>query len=705
MVSYQPIRLLKTDGIPQEGNKNAVTFSGDMVPDSQAEIDWVILCNYKVDPDWLFDEAPHLLRVPRVVLFHGMKDPVALKALFEAFAPNFRLAKPYLPEWGTHHTKACLTATPTGLRLVIHTANLVRGDFHAKTQAAWIQDFPRKEATGRWAESPFERDLVEYFSALTWPLGAEVDLPGGPRVRLRPDTLREYDFTSCGGQLVASVPGTVRNGRHVGGATVAKWGHLKLRALLAEQAFPRHFEGAPLVYQFSSMGSLDEPWLTRELGASMAAGRVAASGGDEATASVPASGVLPSETLPKSSSVSVPGQQGVLDATQGAGGQGDRSRGSGGSGSGGDVKYEGAAASDCSTRGIRGNVPDDGVTNAEPPSKRRKTLEQLGPPRSVAIIYPTVEEVRTSLQGYVAGDSLPSYRKNMVKPFLAPMYHRWGDHLRRGRAMPHIKTYVRYAPTPVTIPAGRAAAGAGASGHGGASRDGRAGSVDTMDRVAGADGSIKASSCSQGAQEAVSIAWLLLTSANLSKAAWGKLEKGDAQMWLPSYEMGVLLLPAVLARAMADRWWGFDCMAPMSPSLVQQDGVAGDRHAADGPSHSTHRPPILLNRAEGAAMKVPSVRLVSRQPSVDASCGGDGTAGSVGAVPAASLGGGSKIKGDEAGSIRMESTSEDELVLQLPIPYRLPPDKYQNGDRVWMWDSTYDVPDVFSRTWPLPGDD
>ncbi|KAL8168996.1 UNVERIFIED_CONTAM: tyrosyl-DNA phosphodiesterase 1 [Gekko kuhli] len=40
------------------------------------------------------------------------------------------------------------------------------------------------------------------------------------------------------------------------------------------------------------------------------------------------------------------------------------------------------------------------------------------------------------------------------------------------------------------------------------------------------------------------IAWFLVTSANLSKAAWGAFEKNGAQLMIRSYELGVLFLPS-----------------------------------------------------------------------------------------------------------------------------------------------------------------
>lgn len=37
--------------------------------------------------------------------------------------------------------------------------------------------------------------------------------------------------------------------------------------------------------------------------------------------------------------------------------------------------------------------------------------------------------------------------------------------------------------------------------------------------------------------------YFLLSSANLSKAAWGCLQKDGSQLFIRSYELGILLLP------------------------------------------------------------------------------------------------------------------------------------------------------------------
>ncbi|KAF8774039.1 Tyrosyl-DNA phosphodiesterase 1 like protein [Argiope bruennichi] len=110
---------------------------------------------------------------------------------------------------------------------------------------------------------------------------------------------------------------------------------------------------------------------------------------------------------------------------------------------------------------------------------------------SVKLVFPTVENVRKSLQGYPAGASLPySIKVAQKQPYLKNYLHQWkSDKLGRTEASPHIKTYIRLSP----------------------------------------DNS--------------NMAWFLLTSANLSKAAWGALEKKGSQFMIRSYELGVLFLP------------------------------------------------------------------------------------------------------------------------------------------------------------------
>lgn len=63
------------------------------------------------------------------------------------------------------------------------------------------------------------------------------------------------------------------------------------------------------------------------------------------------------------------------------------------------------------------------------------------------IIYPCVEDVRTSNEGYEAGGSFPYSNSVAVKqPYLFDFMYKWrSDRLGRSHAMPHIKTYAAFA--------------------------------------------------------------------------------------------------------------------------------------------------------------------------------------------------------------------------------------------------------------------
>uniref|UniRef100_A0A665W9L0 Tyrosyl-DNA phosphodiesterase 1 n=1 Tax=Echeneis naucrates TaxID=173247 RepID=A0A665W9L0_ECHNA len=131
----------------------------------------------------------------------------------------------------------------------------------------------------------------------------------------------------------------------------------------------------------------------------------------------------------------------------------------------------------------------------------QRTLTTLGksshcsdPP--LHLLYPSVEDVRTSLEGYPAGGSLPySIQTAQKQLWLHSYFHRWkADTTGRSHAMPHIKTYMRVSP------------------------------------------------------DFTKLAWFLVTSSNLSKAAWGALEKNNTQVMVRSYELGVLYVPSAFVR-------------------------------------------------------------------------------------------------------------------------------------------------------------
>jgi tyrosyl-DNA phosphodiesterase-1 len=109
---------------------------------------------------------------------------------------------------------------------------------------------------------------------------------------------------------------------------------------------------------------------------------------------------------------------------------------------------------------------------------------------NIHLVWPTVEFVKKSIDGLSAGGSLCLAPKNM-KPFLKPKFRKYvPNQPARSNIPPHIKTFAR------------------------ASSDN-------------------------------SLAWICLTSANLSTAAWGQLQKNASQLMIRNYEIGVLFLPSL----------------------------------------------------------------------------------------------------------------------------------------------------------------
>jgi tyrosyl-DNA phosphodiesterase-1 len=120
------------------------------------------------------------------------------------------------------------------------------------------------------------------------------------------------------------------------------------------------------------------------------------------------------------------------------------------------------------------------------------------------LIWPTVECVRSSLQGYASGGSLPCNAASIfdvdergrplrVKEGFARHIYKWeGSPHARHAATPHMKSFCRYRERP--------------------------------------------------GQSGVELDWFLLTSKNLSQAAWGVLQTNKTKLYIKSYEFGVLFI-------------------------------------------------------------------------------------------------------------------------------------------------------------------
>ena len=132
-----------------------------------------------------------------------------------------------------------------------------------------------------------------------------------------------------------------------------------------------------------------------------------------------------------------------------------------------------------------------------------KVEKVAGLQQHVKVVFPTTEEVRNSVEGWRGGSSIPVPSKNLHAS-INERLHRFGggddemdtSHPRR-RAMPHIKSYSYCS-------------------------------------------SFRSGSSSDDNAVTSGLEWFLLTSSNLSRAAWGDEQKKASQLMVRSYELGVL---------------------------------------------------------------------------------------------------------------------------------------------------------------------
>ncbi|KAM0036624.1 putative phosphodiesterase I [Helianthus debilis subsp. tardiflorus] len=157
-------RLMRLKGLQPWANTNSVSI-GDVI---QGNVFVAVLSDYMVDLDWLISECPTLKKNPHVLVVHGESD--ARQEHMKRNKPsNWILHKPPLPiAWGTHHSKAMFLVYPQGVRIIVHTTNLIYVDWNNKSQGLWMQDFPWKH-DGSDKGSGFKSDLIDYLSALKWP--------------------------------------------------------------------------------------------------------------------------------------------------------------------------------------------------------------------------------------------------------------------------------------------------------------------------------------------------------------------------------------------------------------------------------------------------------------------------------------------------------------------------------------------------------
>uniref|UniRef100_A0A7N4PZM1 Tyrosyl-DNA phosphodiesterase 1 n=1 Tax=Sarcophilus harrisii TaxID=9305 RepID=A0A7N4PZM1_SARHA len=214
--------------------------------------------NYCFEVDWLVRQYPLEFRKKPILLVHGDKREAKAR-LQEKAKPyeNISLCQAKLDiAFGTHHTKMMLLLYEEGLRVVIHTSNLIQADWHQKTQGIWLSPlYPRlpygTPSTHGESSTNFKSDLISYLMAYN-----------APPLKEWIDIVQKHDLSETRVYLIGSTPGRFQ-GKHI-----EDWGHFRLRKLLKEHTslLPEQ-QSWPIVGQFSSIGSLgadESKWLCSE---------------------------------------------------------------------------------------------------------------------------------------------------------------------------------------------------------------------------------------------------------------------------------------------------------------------------------------------------------------------------------------------------------------------------------------------------------
>ncbi|KAI8053022.1 tyrosyl-DNA phosphodiesterase I [Syncephalis plumigaleata] len=277
------IRLTYVDPAGPLNNINCVSLA-DLL---QGNIEQMLQLNYLIDLDFFYRHLNDNSRKnAKITLVHGHRDDHRWSNV-DLRDGRLQVITPKLPiQYGTHHTKAMFIIYTDGTALFhVHTANLIPKDWALKTQAVWSSPVlvkKKKETTTtdklHKSTCTFEQDLLDYLASYG------EDLANWRKI------IAQYDFCSVKAKLIASVPGYHQ------GRQLDRWGHMQLRAALADCVTPRESSESYLVAQFSSIGSLgaQPSWLIDEFGRSLSAQRAnSSSRSKEASEALPLKLIYP----------------------------------------------------------------------------------------------------------------------------------------------------------------------------------------------------------------------------------------------------------------------------------------------------------------------------------------------------------------------------------------------------------------------------
>jgi tyrosyl-DNA phosphodiesterase 1 len=282
--------------------------------------------------------------------------------------------------------------------------------------------------------------------------------------------------------------------------------------------------------------------------------------------------------------------------------------------------------------------------------------------QQVDIVWPTVDCVRWSLQGYESGNSLPCSVKNLyeagshthrlagVQAGYRYRLCRWNGRLAgRERATPHMKCYFHYK-----------------------TEDSDEENHEEDDLMA-----LSARSYLLPKKKKRLLQWFFMTSMNMSQAAWGVYQTNKTKLYIKSYEMGVLYLPQLYHH----NHRSFSC-TPHHPIL----GIDETPEALEKSK----------GNSENTSFEDSSFEFVIQEsfPSISSS--------SIGATqdltdldPPDKMRKQSRLEDPTEQRVRQLMTNKQSIYF--PIPFIVPAGHYDSADEPWTWDRPISERDAFGQ--------
>ncbi|KAF3924399.1 hypothetical protein AA313_de0205394 [Arthrobotrys entomopaga] len=518
--------------LPASKNHNTIKLPHLLRPSTLTKL---YSFNFMHDLDFLLPHLP-ASSTPSIYIIHGdwRKDSPSRihlesqKQKYQTQGYDITLIPAFLKSpTGTHHTKMMITFHDDDTaQVIIHTANMIVKDWESMTQAVWkspLLHLLPKDKDGRGGEGErkegtgwnFKKSLLAYLAGYEHRLVKLVE------------ELKGYDFGNVRAVFVGSWPGEHGvNGDEAGlvGWSKAKrvlmrvgrgggWGVSKVGGCVEKVGGSGEF-----VMQCSSVATLGAQYMNTTLLPAFTTSRPTGIPNAFTALKSPSSTSLSKSTSSSSSSTS---------------------------------------------SGLNLAKVNMNSTN-------------------ISLVFPTAENVRTSITGWIGGSSIflksrTEAHKTQLE-YLKPMMAVWGRprvgilddevlvEAERGKVLPHIKTYNYFSPPKRVVPNGTSSLSYTDKKTNTTNDDNDGDDANVVKKEEDEDGE-------EFEREVVAMDWAMITSANLSKQAWGTPVKDKVgTIKVDSYEVGVLVHPGLWKDLLNDAGGSVTMEAVGGRNWVKGDG-------------------------------------------------------------------------------------------------------------------------------------